>query len=75
MRESVPRRLVAMHHHVDHAVLVEIFGALEAIGKLLADGLLDHAGTGKADQRAGLGDVDVAEHGVGGGHAAGGRDG
>ena len=29
-------------------------------------------GTGKADQRAGLGDMDVAEHGVGGGHAAGG---
>ena len=42
-------------------------------GQLLADGLLDDARTGEADQRAGLGNVDVAEHGVGGGDAAGGR--
>src|SRR5699024_11614960 len=39
----------------------------------LADGLLDHARAGKADQCAGLGDVDVAEHRIGGGDAAGGR--
>src|SRR5216683_6010329 len=25
-------QLTAMHHHVDHAVLLEIFGALEALG-------------------------------------------
>ena len=42
-------------------------------GQLLADGLLDDARAGEADQRARLGDVDVAEHGVGGGDAAGGR--
>ena len=30
-------------------------------------------GAGKADQRAGLGDVHVAQHGIGGGDAAGGR--
>jgi hypothetical protein len=30
-------------------------------------------GPGEADQRAGLGDLDVAQHGVGGGDAAGGR--
>ena len=41
--------------------------------QLLADGLLDHARAGKADQRARLRDMHVAEHGVGGGHAAGGR--
>jgi hypothetical protein len=67
------RDLVAVDDHVDHAVLLEIFGALEAVGQLLADGLLDHARAGEADQRAGLGDVDVAQHGVGGGDAAGGR--
>ena len=65
--------LVAMHHHVDHAVVAQIFGALETLGQFLADGLLDHARAGKADQRAGLGDLHVAEHGVGGGDAAGGR--
>ena len=65
--------LVAVHDHVDHAVRQQIFGALEALGKLLADGLLDDARTGEADERAGLGDVDVAQHGVGGRDAAGGR--
>ena len=54
-------------------MLHQIFGALEAFGQLFADGLLDDARPGKADQRAGLGDVDVAEHGIGGGDAAGGR--
>ena len=66
-------QLVAMHHHVDHAVVEQIFGSLEAVGQLLADGLLDHARAGEADQRAGLGDVHVAQHRIGGGDAAGGR--
>jgi len=38
-------------------------GALEAFGKLLADGLFDDARSGEADQRAGLGDIQVAQHG------------
>src|SRR5919202_4569043 len=33
-------QLVAVHDHVDHAVLQQIFGALETFGQLLADGLL-----------------------------------
>ena len=66
-------QLVAMHHHVDHAVILEILGALEAVGQFLADGLLDDPRTRKADQGARLGDVHVAQHRVGGGHAAGGR--
>ena len=66
-------QVVAMHHHVDHAVVAQIFGLLEALRQLLADGLLDDARTGEADQRAGLGDVDVAEHRVGRGDAAGRR--
>jgi len=53
---------------------LEIFGALEALGQLLAEyGLLDHARTGKADECAGLGDMDVTEHGIGRGDPAGGR--
>ena len=43
-----------MHHHVDHAVVAQIFRFLKAVGQLLADGLLDHPRTGEADQRAGL---------------------
>ena len=46
---------------------------LKSLRQLLADGLLDHARAGEADQRARLGDVHVAQHRVGGGDAAGGR--
>ena len=66
-------QVVAMHHHVDHAVILQVLGALEAVGQLLADGLLDHPRPGKADQRAGLGEMHVAEHGVGRRDAAGRR--
>ena len=62
-----------MHDHVDHAVVEQVLGALEALGELFADGLLDDAGTGKADQRARLGHVHIAQHRVGRGHAAGRR--
>ena len=41
-------------------------------GRLSADGLRDDARAGKADLRARLGDLDVAQHGVGGADAAGG---
>ena len=47
---------MAVDDHVDHAVVVEIFAALEALGQLLTDGLLDDAWAGKADERARLGD-------------------
>jgi hypothetical protein len=57
---------------VEEAVGEQEFGALEAFGELLADGLLDDAGAGEADERAGFGDVEVAEHGEAGGDAAGG---
>ena len=45
--------VVARHHHVDHAVGAQVFGALEAFGQLFADGLLDHARAGEADHGAG----------------------
>ena len=63
---------MAVHDHVNHAVIAQIFGALETFRQFLADGLLDHARAGETDQRAGLGDLHVAQHGVGGSDAAGG---
>src|ERR1700731_107495 len=62
-----------MDHHVDHAVVLEIFGALEAVRQLLADSLLDNPRAGETDQRARLRDLHIAQHAVGRGHAAGGR--
>ena len=61
-----------MDHHVDHAVGLEIFGALKTFGQLFADGLFDHARPREPDQRARLRDLDIAEHAIGGGHTAGG---
>ena len=60
----------ARHHVVQHAVLEQKFAALEALGQFLADGLLDDARAGEADQRARFGDVQIAQHGVAGGDAA-----
>ena len=62
-----------MHHHVDHAVVAQIFRPLKTFRQLLADRLLDDARAGEADQRAGLGDVHVAQHRIRGGDAAGRR--
>ena len=53
-------------------MLEQELAALEAFGEFLADRLLDHARPGEADQGARLGDVEVAQHGEGGGDAAGG---
>ena len=41
--------LLAGHDLVHKAVFLQIFRPLEALGELLADGLFDDAGTGKAD--------------------------
>ena len=51
----------------------QILRPLEPFGELLADRLLDHAGAGEANKRVGLGDLHIAQHRVGGGHAAGRR--
>ena len=40
----------------------QILGALEAFGQFFADRILDHALAGKADQRLGFADLDIAEH-------------
>src|SRR5215468_3739490 len=65
--------MVSMHDHVDHPMVLEIFGPLKAIGQLLADGLLDHPRSGETDERARFRNMDVAEHGIGRGDAASGR--
>jgi hypothetical protein len=63
----------AIDDQIEHAVLEEELAALESVGQLLADGLLDHAWSREANQRAGLGDVQVAEHREACRDAAGGR--
>src|SRR5213594_3987977 len=64
--------LLAVDHGVEKAVFEQEFGALKAFGEFLADGLLDDARARKADERAGLADVEVAQHGEAGGDATGG---
>src|SRR6516225_8461326 len=64
-------QVTTVDHHVDYAVVLEIFRPLKAVGQLLADGLLDDARPGKTDERTRFRDVDVAEHGIGRGDAAG----
>ena len=59
--------------HVQRAVLEQELAALEALGQRLAHGLLDDARTGEADERARLGQVEVAEHREARRHAARGR--
>src|SRR3984957_12453275 len=61
----------ARNDGVEEAMLQQELGALKAWRKLLADGLLDDARSGKADQSVGFGDVQVAEHGEAGRNAAG----
>src|SRR5258708_23532858 len=64
--------VLAMDDGVEESVLEQKFGALKSLGKFLADGLLDDARTGESNERAGLADIEVAEHGKTGGDAAGG---
>ena len=66
-------QLGARHDLIDHAVLKQVFGALEPLGQRLADRFLDDARAGETDDRAGLGENDVAEHRERGRHAAGRR--
>src|SRR5258707_258589 len=61
-----------MNDHVHHSVLAQILRALEAFRQLLTNSLLNHTWTRKADQRARLRDLHIAQHGVGCSHATGG---
>src|SRR5216684_5419700 len=64
--------VLAVDDGVEETVFEEEFGALKSFGEFLADGLLDDAGAGKTDERAGFANVEVAEHGEAGSDAAGG---
>ena len=65
--------LRAVHDAIDEPMVQQIFRCLEIIRQLLFDRLLDDAPSCKPDQRSRLGHIDVANHGVAGGNAAGGR--
>src|SRR5690242_9008097 len=64
--------LFAVNDRIEEALLQKEFAALESFWEGLPNCLLDHARAGEADQRARFGDIQVAEHRVTGGHAAGG---
>src|SRR5260370_29456476 len=64
--------ILAVDDGVEEAVLKQEFGALKAFGEFLANGLLDDARAGETDERAGLANVEVAEHGEAGGNATSG---
>src|SRR5260370_20695770 len=64
--------VLAMDDGVEETVFEEEFGALKSFGEFLADGLLDDARAGETDERAGIGGVELAEHGEAGGGTAGG---
>src|SRR5262249_50660918 len=53
-------QMMAMNDHVDHAMVLEIFRPLKAVGQFLANGLLDDPRPGKTYERARFRDVDVA---------------
>src|ERR1019366_8142500 len=54
--------LAPIDDEVDHAFFEQELAPLESVWERLADRLLDHARTGKADERLRFGDVQVAEH-------------
>ena len=53
-------QLSALHDHIDHAMLQQKFRSLKLVRQLLFNGLLDHAGAGKADQRFRFGQDHIA---------------
>ena len=60
----------AVDDEIDHAVIEEELGGLEAVGQFLLGDLLDDARSGEADEGAGLGHDDIGDGGVAGGDAA-----
>jgi hypothetical protein len=66
-------QIMAVDHHVDHAVFLQEFGLLESVGQVLADRLLNHPRTGETDQGSWLGHMNITQHRIGGRDAARGR--
>src|SRR3712207_9329123 len=63
-------QVMAVHHHVDHAMVLQELGSLESVRQVLTDRLADHPWPGKADQGSWLGQMDIAQHRIGGRNAA-----
>ena len=55
--------LIAGADNIDHAVLFQIFGALEAVRQFFPDGLFNNSGASKTDNAALFGNMNIAEHG------------
>src|SRR5947207_11159014 len=55
-------QLAAVDDQIEHAVVEQELAALEPFGQLLADGLLDDARSGEADECLRLRDVEIPEH-------------
>src|SRR5260370_41593274 len=64
--------VLAVDDGVEKAVLEQEFRALESFGEFLANGLLDDARSSESNERAGLANIEVAEHGETGGNATSG---
>ena len=65
-------QLGARNDGVNKPVVLEVFRGLEVVGQFFAQGLLNHAAAGEANQGFGLGQDQIAEHREAGGHATGG---
>src|SRR5690606_3421748 len=61
--------LAPIHDEIDEALLEKKFAALKALGKFLANRLLDDTGARESDEGFGLGDIHVAEHREAGRHS------
>src|SRR6516164_4905804 len=69
--DQIRLELFAGYDGVKESLFQKKLGTLKTFGQLLADGLLDDARAGKTDQRAGLADIEVAQHGKACSHSAG----
>src|SRR5882672_897015 len=63
-RRNVGFQVLAMDNRVEEPVLQKKFGPLKTFGKLLPHGLFDDTRPGKSNQRARLGNIEVAQHGI-----------
>ena len=54
---EVIAQVTAIDYGIKHTMPEQKFGSLKTFGKLLTNRLLDHAGSGKADERSRLGDI------------------
>src|SRR5579864_7016286 len=68
---DVSLHVLAMNNGIQHSMLQQELAGLETLWEFLADGLLNHARSGKTYQSSRLGDVQIAQHGVRSGHTAG----